>query len=90
MNAVNNETDNRLKQSSNDCRKTPATENEYNKLENSQTQIENPDYTENKLALLAEAVKYTDYWGIRPPPPQRVSWYGTKQSYDKAPVILKL
>ena len=36
MIAVNNETDNTFKQSSKDCMKTPATENKYNKLENSQ------------------------------------------------------
>ena len=34
INAVHNETDDILKQSTNDCRKTPATENEYTKLEN--------------------------------------------------------
>ena len=43
MNAGNNETDNTLKQSSNDCMKTPAIENDF-KLENSQPQIENLDY----------------------------------------------
>ena len=36
MNVVNNETDNTLRQLNNDCMKTPATENEYNKLEKSQ------------------------------------------------------
>ena len=40
MNAVNNEINNALKQSSNDCIKTPTTENEYHKLENSK-QVEN-------------------------------------------------
>ena len=35
MNAVNNEIDNALKQSNNDCIKTPASEKEYNKLGNS-------------------------------------------------------
>ena len=50
MNAVN-ETDNALKQSSNDCMKNSAIENEYNKLEKSQTQLENPDYSENKIKI---------------------------------------
>ena len=45
MNAVNNGTDNILKQSGNGCVKTPAIENWYKKLENSQTQIENLHYT---------------------------------------------
>ena len=40
MNALNKETDNSLKQSSDDCMKTPAIENEYKKLDNSQPQIE--------------------------------------------------
>ena len=31
--------------------KTPATENEHRKLKNSQPQIENPDYTENKIKI---------------------------------------
>ena len=31
--------------------KIPATENEYNKLENSQPQLENSDYTENKIKI---------------------------------------
>ena len=35
MNVVKNEIDNVWKQSSNDCLKTPATENEYKKLDNS-------------------------------------------------------
>ena len=36
MNKVNNETDNTLKRSSNDCMKTPPIENECNKLDNNQ------------------------------------------------------
>ena len=36
---VNNETDNAWKQSSKECIKTPTTENEQNKLENSQIDI---------------------------------------------------
>ena len=51
MNAVNNETNSTLKQLSNDCIKSLATENEYNKLENSQPRIENPDYTENEIKI---------------------------------------
>ena len=43
INAVYNETDNKLKQSSNECMKIPASENEYNKLENRQPLKENPD-----------------------------------------------
>ena len=43
MNAVNNEIVNILKLSHNDFIKTSAKENEYNKLENSQPKIENPD-----------------------------------------------
>ena len=31
--------------------KTSATENEFNKLENSQPQIENLDYSENKIKI---------------------------------------
>ena len=31
--------------------KNSAKENEYNKLENSQPQIENPDYRENKIYI---------------------------------------
>ena len=50
MIAVNNEADNTLKKLKNDCMKTPATENEYNKLENSQL-IENPIYTGNKIKI---------------------------------------
>ena len=46
MNAVNNETDNTSKQSSNYCMQTPATENEYNKLKNNKPRIGNPGYTE--------------------------------------------
>ena len=41
MNAVNNEADHTLKQSNNNCMKVPTIENEYNKLEDSQLQIEN-------------------------------------------------
>ena len=40
-----------LKQSSNDCMKTLAAENIYNKLENIQPQIENPNNTENKIKI---------------------------------------
>ena len=43
MNAVNNETDNTSKQSSNNCMKTSATESKYGKLKNRQSQIENTD-----------------------------------------------
>ena len=52
MNAVNNETDNTLKQSKNDCMKTPATENKYNELENSQPQIENGGKGNNNRNML--------------------------------------
>ena len=41
-NVVNNETDNTSKQSSDDCMKSPAMENECNKVENRLSQIENP------------------------------------------------
>ena len=51
MNVVNNESVNALKQSSNDRMKTPTIENDYNKLENSQSQIETLDYTENKINI---------------------------------------
>ena len=51
MNVVNDEIDNTLKQSSNYFMKTPARENERNKLENSPPQIENPVYTENKIRV---------------------------------------
>ena len=40
MNAVNNETNNTLKQSSNSRMKSPATKNEQKKLENRQFQTE--------------------------------------------------
>ena len=48
---VNNETDNILKQSSKNWMTTPVTHNEWNKLKNSQPQIENPDCTENKIKI---------------------------------------
>ena len=51
MNTVNDETDNTFKQSSKDYIETSATENKYNKLEDSQPQIENLDYTENKIKI---------------------------------------
>ena len=44
-------TDNTLKQANNDCVKTSATKNEYNKFENSQLQTENSDYTESKIEI---------------------------------------
>ena len=46
-NAVDNERENNLKQSSNDCGKTLAADKEYNTLENSQPEIENLDYRED-------------------------------------------
>ena len=49
MNVVNNE--NSLKESGNNCTKTPATANKYNKLGNNLPQIENPDYIENKIKI---------------------------------------
>ena len=49
INAVNNETDDTLKQTGNDYMKIPATENEYSKLENCQRQIENQGDIENKI-----------------------------------------
>ena len=51
MNTGNNEMENALKQSSNCCMKTPAKENEYIKLENSQPQIENLHYMNNKIKI---------------------------------------
>ena len=51
MNTVNNEIGYKLKHSSKDCMKTPATENKYKKLENCQPQIEKPDYRENKIKI---------------------------------------
>ena len=45
MDAFNQEPDNTLNQSSNDCMKFSSTEKEYNKSENNQPYIENPDYT---------------------------------------------
>ena len=54
MNAVNNEIDNEYKQSGyniNCIKKTPATENEHDELENSQLPIENPDFTESKIKI---------------------------------------
>ena len=44
-------TDNTLKQSSKDYVKTATMENEYNKLENSQPQIENLGNIENKIKI---------------------------------------
>ena len=47
--------------------KTPATKNNHSKLENSQPQIENPDYTENNIKIdemkqniIRELIKITD------------------------------
>ena len=57
MNAANNKTDKILKQSSNDSMKTSATENEYNKLGNCQTQIENGGYTENKIKMKQNIIR---------------------------------
>ena len=51
MNAINNETNKTLKQSNNHWMKTPAIENEYNKLEKRKPQIENTDYTEDKIKI---------------------------------------
>ena len=45
MNAVNNEAINFH------YMKASAAENEFNKLVNNQLQIENPDYTENKIKI---------------------------------------
>ena len=50
-NAVNNETDNTLKQSINYRMKNSVSENEFNELEISQPRIENPNYTENKIKI---------------------------------------
>ena len=44
--------DNTLKQLSNDWMKTPATENEWNKLVSSHPQIESKDYMDNKFKNL--------------------------------------
>ena len=47
MNAVDNETVNTLKQSSNSCiKQNPAIEKKYNRVDNSQPHIEYPDYIE--------------------------------------------
>ena len=51
MNEGNNETDNILRQSSNDSMKSSTTENEYNKWENNQHKIEKPDNTENMIKI---------------------------------------
>ena len=51
MNTINIEINNTLKQSSNNCMKLSATDNEYSKLENSQLQIENLNYAENKMKI---------------------------------------
>ena len=51
MNAVDDETDNTLKHSSYDCLKVLANKNEYNELEKSRPQIENPGYIENKMKI---------------------------------------
>ena len=49
MNVVNDETRNSFQQTSNDCMKTPATEEEYKKkMENSKSQIEYIDFSETK------------------------------------------
>ena len=51
MNAENNETVNKLKESSKDSMKSAAKENKFNKFKNNQPQIENPEYTENKIKI---------------------------------------
>ena len=51
LKVLNNETDNTLKQSFNDCVKTSATENEYNKFYYNRSKWENPDYQENKIKI---------------------------------------
>ena len=42
--------------------KTPATENEYNKLVNCRPQIENKDWTENKIKI--NEMKQNIIWDV--------------------------
>ena len=49
MNPVNNETNNTLKPSSNDCMKSPTRKERYKELENRQCQIENLEKIKIKI-----------------------------------------